>query len=200
MFVENVMSLVKSCCVRRYAAPRTVCERVSIRWSNFIKIGMTDSRNIIKDLLSQLSTSSATINSASKTRLTEDCINPGIKQHQNLQLIKQLVDEQRKVEDTLLKGKDRILHKIKQKRNEIDCCDIVGNDPKSLLRELNQLIQEENNYSLYIMKELNDLRKKQQKLLQNVGMPMFKVSDEPSDLRNMFWVLAPYLDQIKASI
>jgi hypothetical protein len=112
-------------------------------------------------------------------------------QHETL--IKQLMDEQTQLELSLLGKYDSITERIKLKENEICSDEILGRDFHANASMLADLHSEQQRYAKHMYMEIENLRKKQQHLLQRADVPFFKVSDDPDVLANQIWTLTPYV-------
>lgn len=101
---------------------------------------------------------------------------------------------QNRIELELLHRRDAILDSITKAENQLMSNEIIGKDTSDSLRELQQLQSGLGRHDRLMFDELESIKVKQQTLLQRSGIPQFRMSNDAIDLRNQYWMLAPYLD------
>jgi hypothetical protein len=122
--------------------------------------------------------------------------------HQNnLQIILSLIKEQKQVENDLIFQFNEIKGKLNVIQMNIEAAEIVGDSRKrtELLKERLPLMKQQANHIQVIDATMQSLMLKQQQQLERAGFPLFKKSLHPDDLTDMYWVLQPYIAQLKNS-
>ena len=117
---------------------------------------------------------------------------------QRILSIKKLVHEQEKYEGECLREYEKLSDERKKLEANLEALQIIkGSDANAerakILDSLSKLQQKLKRETHLVQEKMLQFRAYQQDALASAGFPLFKVSNDPRDLTNMLWVLAPYL-------
>ncbi|KAJ3087335.1 Protein dgcr6 [Quaeritorhiza haematococci] len=127
-------------------------------------------------------------------RLCGDGQNDIVEQIQNLQSM------QKNMEDKLLRNREALLERHEKRRQELLASEIIGNaDPREAEALEVSLARELSEFDKTVIRELENLAKKQQAKLDEIGIPMLYVTDKPEDMTVQKKIISLILDMTKAS-
>jgi hypothetical protein len=113
-----------------------------------------------------------------------------------MKIIKELMKNQDKIQENHLSIHNDLINKINATKLKIHSKEIIKSTSQREEIELKELEKELKSLELRIYKEMGDLVKEQQRILEKEGFECFRVSEDAEVVNRQLWVLAPYVDAL----
>ncbi|KAJ3275606.1 hypothetical protein HDV01_007609 [Terramyces sp. JEL0728] len=115
-----------------------------------------------------------------------------------IQLIKKSIQEQKEFEEKILNSRVKLAEHLEKKQDEIEAEEIIGSSRISQLKkELNDLKIKLKTLDAELYEAMDKLKNRQQEKLRLAGLD-FKITNDPNEIKNQMWILAPYLQHLNS--
>ncbi|KAH6562030.1 hypothetical protein BASA50_009817 [Batrachochytrium salamandrivorans] len=113
---------------------------------------------------------------------------------QFLLLVQDLMRSQGELETKLLDEREKFVKMLNDRRRELDAQEIIGKITEKQTRDEEAMFEKDlRKFDLGIFGKLEDMRRKQQEIMQKANMPGFKVTEDQSLIAYQIWCLAPFV-------
>eukprot|EP00842_Homolaphlyctis_polyrhiza_P002444 jgi/Hompol1/31/HPOL_003835-RA len=88
----------------------------------------------------------------------------------------------------------KFIERINEQRNRIEADDILGKLSAKQIREREADLELQlTSFDATLSEKMQSFRRRQQRQMQDEGMPGFRVTDDPDEIAAQLWSLSPFL-------